>query len=90
MSLGESDISVAAVDVWGNASEQIVKVIRTTSQQALPMGVRTPATPTVVKIVDTTPPVIETVSGLKTNMATTMHSLLAMQIINTYQSYRLQ
>ena len=68
VSLGESDISVAAVDVWGNVSEQIVKVIRTTSQQALPTGVRTPATPTVVKIVDTTPPVIEIVSGLKTNL----------------------
>ena len=69
VSIGESEISVAAVDVWGNVTEQIVKVIRTAPQPALPKVVAAPpAAPKVVKVVDTTPPVIETVGGLKTNL----------------------
>lgn len=62
--VGESEITVAAVDVWGNVAQRQVKVSRTLPQPQAPKVVATTTTATV----DKTPPVIETIAGLKTNL----------------------
>ena len=68
--VGESEIWIAAIDVWGNVTERQVKVSRTASQPALPKVAATPqvAATTATTGSDKTPPVIETVTGLKTNL----------------------
>ena len=63
--VGESEITVAAVDVWGNVAQRQVKVSRTLPQPQAPKVV---ATTTATATVDKTPPVIETIADLKTNL----------------------
>ena len=72
--VGESEILVAAVDVWGNVAEQSVRVSRTLSQTApksiAPKTVASQPTTQISSVAnsaDTTPPVIETMGALKTN-----------------------
>ena len=63
--VGESEIIVAAVDVWGNVAERRVRV-RRTLLQTVPKA--TTQISSAANPANTSPPVIETVTGLSTNL----------------------
>ena len=71
--VGESELTLAVVDVWGNVTERQVRVSRTLPQSQAPKlaAASQTATQTTMRgaaTADTAPPVIETVAGLKTNL----------------------
>ena len=63
--VGESEIIVAAVDVWGNVAERRVRV-RRTLLQTVPKA--TTQISSAANPANTSPPVIETETGLSTNL----------------------